>query len=684
MTTLQIGSLLWSAQYFALAETRTLTATDWQPSGFDRPCLQKELSLSRVLVGTAEVFRRALVDTGFLHPTHFSLVVLDECHNAVGNSPMVGMLTDSITRVDRQHQPRILGLTASFANGSLKNLQTKRAKMEALLMANIISPAPTAADASTGASSDNDEESSHGSSGADGSGKRFFSIPIPSEDLDYCYADVTATATAALANAPPSLIPRSELRKWAERGWFVFSALGWEGFRFWLREGVVMGLRVQAEELSMRPEANNKQKGAAMKEGLTRLAEMLKQSAAGASAFEIIAMAGEEVHRGLPSQPPYFSQKVLCLVSLLQQLRAGAPQHNQVAVGAHSVANARDEPRQPDQEAFRGLVFVERTSMTYPLAFLINKFLANGSGQGAAPAGLSMLPVSGAGTMCDSVRNENLDAFRRGSVPLLVCTAALEEGIDVPQCSFVIRFDKFNTTKAHIQGSGRARSFGANVYYFENDQVQECGQAAYLRSVAGDTSLNLTPEQMEAQRQARLHLTERTLLTADNLQFVYPYKGAGGVDGEVNFFNCMTIVYEYVQAVMRQSFDPEDNLFQVREDAVRSLPHETSKVILSVTWPTPRGVQVTNAELIHRMWAGRTVESVVRAPERTKKMSGWDKDKRRALYVVVLQMHALGLLDAANHATPGARALCKLACPAYHMPDRLSVNVSFSKASLYQ
>ena len=41
---------------------------------------------NRVLVGTAEVFRMSLVDTGFLKVCDLSLCVFDECHNVRASS----------------------------------------------------------------------------------------------------------------------------------------------------------------------------------------------------------------------------------------------------------------------------------------------------------------------------------------------------------------------------------------------------------------------------------------------------------------------------------------------------------------------------------------------------------------------------------------------------------------------
>ena len=41
--------------------------------------------------------------------------------------------------------------------------------------------------------------------------------------------------------------------------------------------------------------------------------------------------------------------------------------------------------------------------------------------------------------MTEPARTKTLDQFRRSELRVLVCTNALEEGIDVPECAFVIR-----------------------------------------------------------------------------------------------------------------------------------------------------------------------------------------------------------------------------------------------------
>ncbi|KAL6883304.1 hypothetical protein ACP4OV_010718 [Aristida adscensionis] len=56
-----------------------------------------------------------------------------------------------------------------------------------------------------------------------------------------------------------------------------------------------------------------------------------------------------------------------------------------------------------------------------------------------------------------SVQRFTLDLFRAGKVNLLFTTDMTEEGIDVPNCSCVIRFDLPRTVCSYVQSRGRAR-----------------------------------------------------------------------------------------------------------------------------------------------------------------------------------------------------------------------------------
>lgn len=113
-----------------------------------------------------------------------------------------------------------------------------------------------------------------------------------------------------------------------------------------------------------------------------------------------------------------------------------------------------------------GMVFVEKVSLAAPLAALLGSAL-----------GQPVRAVSGVNSMTEAGRNAAFQAFRQGAVRILVCTACAEEGLDVAECSYVVRFNEIHTTRSHVQGVGRARAQEARVYYFDNCPTVECERA---------------------------------------------------------------------------------------------------------------------------------------------------------------------------------------------------------------
>ncbi|KAF9615049.1 hypothetical protein IFM89_021620 [Coptis chinensis] len=118
----------------------------------------------------------------------------------------------------------------------------------------------------------------------------------------------------------------------------------------------------------------------------------------------------------------------------------------------------------------RCLIFVERIIA----AKVIERFMRKVSS-------LSHLTVSyltGGGASVDALtrtmQKKTLESFRCGKVNLLFTTDVLEEGIDVPSCSCVIRFDLPKTVRSYVQSRGRARQNGSRyVLMLERGNIEQ-------------------------------------------------------------------------------------------------------------------------------------------------------------------------------------------------------------------
>ena len=75
-------------------------------------------------------------------------------------------------------------------------------------------------------------------------------------------------------------------------------------------------------------------------------------------------------------------------------------------------------------------------------------------------------PITGhsRGGMEQSEQLRVLDAFRTGTYNLLASTSVLEEGLDVPECNYVIRYQNVSDEIAQVQAKGRARAENSRIY----------------------------------------------------------------------------------------------------------------------------------------------------------------------------------------------------------------------------
>lgn len=139
-----------------------------------------------------------------------------------------------------------------------------------------------------------------------------------------------------------------------------------------------------------------------------------------------------------------------------------------------------------EAEKLCGIVFVQRRSTAVRLCELITQIREHQ--EGLAFIKCDYIVGHGAGgalakdTAMKSTRQEGvLDRFRKKRINLLIATSVVEEGLDIPHCNFVVRFDLPNDIRAFIQSKGRARS-SVSKFILLVDKQQEREERAMVES----------------------------------------------------------------------------------------------------------------------------------------------------------------------------------------------------------
>ncbi|ETI20854.1 hypothetical protein G647_07197 [Cladophialophora carrionii CBS 160.54] len=182
-----------------------------------------------------------------------------------------------------------------------------------------------------------------------------------------------------------------------------------------------------------------------------------------------------------------------------------------------------------------------------------------------------LVGVSQSGIEAGSWRDQEtvMEKFRTGVINIIFATSVAEEGIDIPQCNLVIRFDLYKTPIQYMQSRGRARMKDSVFVHMieEGNFSQEAGvnfamqQDEYIREYCRQ----LPPDRLLGQGSKLKQLMARD---ASCQSFV---TGAGVL---ANYANSLLLLKRYTESLKKigaasseiydEMIGAEENMFQYK------------------------------------------------------------------------------------------------------------------------
>lgn len=405
--------------------TGEMNVDSWLPDKW-----RTEFSCNQVLVMTMTIFKNLLLQN-MLSFSQVNLLVFDECHHAVKNHDYVQIMRLFKEYVGLDDSTRILGLTASLIPSKCKpgDLEKKIVEMENTLSCR----SQTALDLREVAKyATNPQESVcyYSSNGG----------PQVSELKQILEGPVNFLEgfSKALKQSEFYEIVKMNLDDCLH----ILLNLGiWCAFEF-AKNGLA--------DISARIEDCRGQFSDNWEEKLIYL---------GRTHLEIFVRKSEEVLLAGGKDRFFVADKVN---KLFTQLGDGAVCSGELPLQQNSPHSSRRR----SATKLQGIIFTERRTT----AAFLNKLLQEqsqiqedlrhikcdyvvGHDQGK---GVTYLRKEA--KMTCKKQDEVLKKFREGKINLLVSTSVVEEGVDVPKCNLVIRFDFPQNFRAYVQSKGRARA----------------------------------------------------------------------------------------------------------------------------------------------------------------------------------------------------------------------------------
>ena len=380
---------------------------------------------NNVLAMSRQIFLD-LLNRAIIKPRDLNLIVFDECHHATKNDPYVQIMK-VIKDTPPEERPRVLGLSASLLGTKVKPGELKKGviKLEATLM----SCARTSKDLQ----------------------EVVDNAATPKEKIiNYSLCeDHVSSELRRIIEGPMNFLQtkRSDRRIKCPMG-ETTKNLFEDLYSILIDLGPASAasfIKICLKELrtSMRfGDCSNKYDYALATLGLTHL-----------TIFNIKCREFEKKYGALQDSDKVKSM-LLALGDLCVQQSNESPD---------SETSSSPEAKKND---IRGIIFVERRYTASCLTDLLKKkrkeqpdlrqircgyVVGHNVGQNSTA-------IRKEARMKSKKQDEVLSKFRTGHINILVATSVIEEGVDVPKCNLVIRFDLPQNFRAYVQSKGRARN----------------------------------------------------------------------------------------------------------------------------------------------------------------------------------------------------------------------------------
>ncbi|ETS82388.1 hypothetical protein PFICI_04264 [Pestalotiopsis fici W106-1] len=378
---------------------------------------KQQLEENMAIVCTAEILRQCL-SHGYFGMDQINLIVFDEAHHAKKNHPYAMIIKDFYLELgkDCQRLPRILGMTASPVDAKT-DLAVGAAHLEALLQAEIATV--------------DDPSLMRASCSEDGTAlERVAEYWLAPEDF-----------TTPLWQKLHSFIGRNAMF----RKLFSYARASTKELGRWCADRIFY-LCLTTQELA-------KAKAKTERNLMTLRTETL------VSSIDIQTALIDNVGQILSEQEP-----------------------PEVSQSSHHLSNKVETLLEILTEYFKPasdkcIIFVEQRLTGVVLADLLNQpslrlhGLTAGTLLGAGPQ-----DIGSSQSMSNYEQQRAIQKFHTGDLNVLITTTIGEEGLDIPDCNMVVRFDLYHTMIQYIQSKGRARMKDSKYFHMVErggEQVQK-------------------------------------------------------------------------------------------------------------------------------------------------------------------------------------------------------------------